>query len=82
MSDVAILAMPIKRFWLFSDCIERMKASDGVHGIQVAAAVLSQDIYESTLNKLSETVGTIVISESERDENAIANMKRKLTMGR
>ncbi|MGZ8172580.1 MAG: hypothetical protein ACXWT0_01630 [Methylobacter sp.] len=82
LSDVQVLTMPVRRFWLLSESIDRMKASDDIRAIRVAAAVLGQDAYKQTLEALSTAVGNVAVRAIERDEDGVARFKKSLTMGR
>lgn len=51
--------MPIKRFWMFSEAIDRMNSAKDIRAINVAAAVLGEDSYVDTMEKLTESLGEV-----------------------
>jgi len=75
MSDVQVLEMPVKRFWLLSSCVDRMKSADDIRSIRVAAAVLDQESYKTTLESLSESVGSIANKTDEIDREGLDRLK-------
>lgn len=75
MSDDHVLKMPIKRFWLFSGSIDRIKSADDIRSIRVAAAVLDQESYKNALEGLSETVGNIATKTDEIDREGLEQLK-------
>jgi hypothetical protein len=76
MSDEKILAMPIERFWLYSESIDRMKSADDIRAIKVAAAVLSSEAHSSTMDSLNESVGMVAHREFEKDTQGIEKLKQ------
>lgn len=72
--------MPIRRFWLFSDSIDRMNSAADMRAINVAAAVLGKEAYSETMEKLSESLGTIVVTDYEKDSDGIDNLKQMMLM--
>lgn len=67
--------MPIKRFWLFSECIDRLQASDDLRAIRVVSATSSKEASDSTIPKLVESVGTVVIKDYARDPRATERLR-------
>lgn len=82
LSDEQVLKMPIKRFWLFHQNIDRIKAGDDIRAIAVSASVLSAEQYTKTIEGLLELVGVIIARDQEvggtRDVAAIEELKRIL----
>jgi hypothetical protein len=75
--------MPIKRFWLFSDTIDRLEAKEDMRAIRVAASVLDNESYTKSMQALESVVGTIVDMDAppiefKRDEKGIQEMKAML----
>ncbi|MGZ8497417.1 MAG: hypothetical protein ACXWXL_03340 [Candidatus Binatia bacterium] len=73
--------MPLRRFWLLSEMIDRLKSADDIRAIRVAASVLSSDAYSKTINLLQDAVGEIVIKTEDakvyekRDQRSIQELK-------
>lgn len=67
--------MPIKRFWLFSECIDRLQASDDLRAIRVTSVTNSKDAADSIIPKLIDAVGTVIIKDYARDPRAIERLK-------
>lgn len=82
LSDAQVLDMPIRRFWLFSDSIDRMNAADDLRAIRVAAAAFSQEAYKSTTEKLLKTLGEVVVTNGQtRDREGIKELKAMIASG-
>lgn len=75
LTDAHTLKMPIKRFWLLSSSIDRIKSADDIRSIRVAAAVLDQDAYKTTLQSLSESVGAVATKTDEIDREGLEQLK-------
>ena len=75
LTDAHKLKMPIKRFWLLSSSIDRIKSADDIRSIRVAAAVLDQDAYKTTLQSLSESVGAVATKTDEIDREGLEQLK-------
>ena len=79
--DTHLLEMPVKRFWLFSECIDRMHSAEDIRAIRVAASVQDQASYDDSMSKLRESVGEVatyeggINSRDERDPNATSILK-------
>jgi hypothetical protein len=83
IDDDQVLKMPIKRFWLFSDTVDRLEASADARAIKVAASVLSNESYTKSMEALEKVIGTIVDMDSppivfERDAKGIQELKDML----
>lgn len=68
MGDLQIMDMPIKRFWMFSESIDRMNSASDIRAVRVAAAVLGQETFKDTLQKLTEAVGEVAVNEFNPEE--------------
>jgi hypothetical protein len=79
MGDIPALEMPVKRFWLLSSSIDRMKSADDIRSIRVAAAVLDQEAYKSTLESLSESVGSVANKSDEIDREGLDELKAMMS---
>ncbi len=75
LTDTHVLKMPIKRFWLLSGSIDRMKSADDIRSIRVAAAVLDDESYKKTLQSLSSSVGDIATKVNEIDRDGLERLK-------
>lgn len=64
--------MPLKRFWLFSDSIDRIRAEADLRELQNRAAVGSSEGIKARYDTLREEVGVVI----EVDRIAIAKMDK------
>lgn len=76
MSDRQIMEMPIKRFWLFSQSIDRMNAAADLRAMRVAGATNSKEAYVSEVGRLNEELGQIAHREYEIDREGVQKLKQ------
>jgi len=69
--------MSLKRFWLFSESIDRMNAEQDIRSSRVAASVLDGDSYTESMQSLSDTVGTVAVRIFlDKDSESIERLKQ------
>ena len=56
-----------------------MKSADDIRSIRVAAAVLDQEAYKSTLESLSESVGSVANKSDEIDREGLDELKAMMS---
>ena len=78
LSDKYILKMPIERFWLLSQQIDRFNAIDDSRRMNVAAAVQASDSFREMNQDLTEKIGVIVVRDYAKDADSIKDLKRSL----
>lgn len=79
MSDTQVMEMPIKRFWLFSECIDRMNSSDDLRFLANQSSLNSKEGMDGRLSELNENVGTLVIRDFKRDVEGVSRLKMMLS---
>jgi len=77
MSYQQVMAMPIRAFWLMSGNIRRLRASNDMRTLAVAAAAQSADGYKETHERLVLEIGTVYAGPTsvERDEAGLNELK-------
>ena len=65
--------MPIKRFWLYSESIDRMNSAQDIRAVRVAASVLDNESYKDTMERLKDSVGEVSVYEESHE---IKNVER------
>ena len=82
LTDDHLLAMPIKRFWLLSDTIDRLNADKDVRAMQVAVSALSGDSYRAGAERLEKVIGVVIDRDItitfEKDTKGIQELKSML----
>ncbi len=73
------MRMPIKRFWLFSESIDRLNSAQDIRAIRVAASVLDKESYTDTMTKLTDSVGEIAAHEIDPAANFDAHRDQDAT---
>lgn len=69
------MKMPLKRFWMFSESIDRMNSEQDIRAIRVASSVLGDEAYAETMEKLNESVGIVAVRIFEKDQGSIDRLK-------
>lgn len=80
MTDEHVMNMPIKRFWLMSDSIDRIQAERDLRHISVITSANSADSIKEKINSLKSRIGKVVISDFGRDERGMQDLKRRLML--
>lgn len=75
ISDQHVLKMPIKRFWLLSENIDRIEAQRDMRALTVANVAQGEEAARDHRKHLQETVGTLVIGGAERDQEGFEELK-------
>ena len=81
MTDEQVLSMPIRRFWLFNESVDRLQASQDMRNLNVILGAKTPEGAKEVSDKLSEAIGTVVIKDHLRDKKALKNLSRKLLLG-
>lgn len=71
--------MPIKRFWLLSNCVDRIEAQRAIRNLTVANAA-NGDAQHCRDGLISE-VGTVATGTAERDEEGFQSLKNLSKQG-
>lgn len=71
-----MMAMPLKRFWLMSECIDRIQSSFDLRLMRVGSAVQSQEGFTESVESLKESVGTVILKDYEMDLEGLSRLKR------
>jgi len=80
MTDAHVLSMPIRRFWLFSGCIDRLAAAEDMRALGVSTAINTKESIEAKVSELTESIGTIVVKNVKRDRESVKSLKARLSM--
>jgi hypothetical protein len=75
MAPDAVMIMPIQRFWLFSESIDRIQSSLDLRAIRVGVATTAYESLSTTVEALTESVGTVVHQDYDRDNEGIKKLK-------
>lgn len=78
MSDRQTLKMPIKRFWLFNESIDRLQAGKDIRAMGLHASLNNKDSAIELIDSLNEQVGTVVLKDYERDADSINSFRQQL----
>lgn len=65
--------MPVKRFWLMSQSLDRIEAQRAIRNLTVASA--AQGDPNILRDQLIREVGTVSTGQAERDEQGFAGLK-------
>jgi hypothetical protein len=78
MTDLEVLKMPLKRFWLMNTSIERINAQNDIRRLTVAASAQHSESAAQTRDSLISEVGMVVFNKPVRDEEGLSNLKQML----
>lgn len=78
MSDAQIMNMPIERFWLFSESVDRINASDDMRQLAIHTSITNKDALQEKADEFTETIGTVVVKDYMRDAEGINKLKMLL----
>ena len=69
LSDEQVLKMPVGRFWLLEKNVARIQAESDIRNVNVVSVPHVKNGQE-VQNRLIEELGTIVVMNHKRDDNA------------
>lgn len=64
MSYAEVMKLPVRAFWLLSDMIERVRADEKIHALDVGVASEGGEACENLSKRLQQTVGTVLVLDS------------------
>ncbi|CAB4122133.1 hypothetical protein UFOVP26_88 [uncultured Caudovirales phage] len=78
MTDLEVLRMPIRRFWLMNTSIERISAQTDIRRLTIAASAQSAENAQQTRDSLISEIGMVVLNKPVRDEEGFNDLKQML----
>lgn len=79
MTDVQLFDMPIKRFWLLNQSIERIEAQRAIRNLTVAAA--AQGSATEVRDAFLAEMGAVVIGAAKMDKEGLNSLKQMQVNG-
>lgn len=76
MTHQDVMALPMKTFWLMSDCIVRLSAESEMRQLSVmTASQQGGEAVTATMQRLSAEIGLVVLQRPERDVAGLEQLK-------
>lgn len=71
-----VMTLPMKTFWLMSDCINRLSATADMRQLSIlTSAQGDSESINSAMQRLSEEVGMVSMAKPVRDEAGLIELK-------
>lgn len=71
-----MMTLPMKTFWLMSDCVNRLSATADMRQLSIlTSAQGDSESINSTMQRLSEEVGIVSMAKPVRDESGLNELK-------
>jgi hypothetical protein len=75
LAPAAVLALPIKTFWLMEHNINRIRADADLRQLRLSAAATNTKGIEEMSKQLAAEMGSVVIASEEREEGAAEKLR-------